>query len=86
MPAWPLSGYRPKTELYGDDIDTWRQHRKRLEETHRLAPQDADYLFLLGYLDLVRRPARRRRRLLPAIAMLAADPRWCDAFLKAAKK
>lgn len=85
-PDWPLSDFRPKVELYDNDLEAWKEHRKQLEDTQRLDPKNADYLFLLGYLawfDGEREVAADYFRQSRA---LAVDPRWCDAFLKAAKK
>jgi hypothetical protein len=85
MPDWPLSRFQPRAELYPGQEAAWREHRKRLQEAQRLDPKNADFLFLLGYLawfDDERAVAADYFRQSRA---LAADPRWCDAFLKAMK-
>jgi hypothetical protein len=84
QPNWVQSGFRPKAELYGNDAKRWQQHLTRLEETNRLQPKNADYLFLLGYVawfDGQRKDAVDYFRQARA---LAADPQWCDLFLQAA--
>jgi Tetratricopeptide repeat len=86
MPDWPLSGFQPRNELYADDANLWKQHRRRLEETHRLNPNDADYLFLLGYLYWFDGERGVAADYFQQSRAQAADPRWSDAFLKAAKK
>ena len=50
-PNWPTSLFRPKVELYDNRDDVWNEHRAALEAAHKLQPKNADYLFLLGYLE-----------------------------------
>jgi Tetratricopeptide repeat len=85
-PDWLASNFRPRTELYGKDDDTWIQHLKRLEQAQRQNPKDGDYLFLLGYLAWFDGRKEAAVDYLRQSRPLADDPRWADLFLKAAKK
>jgi hypothetical protein len=85
MPDWPLSRFEPRVELYADQDDAWREHRRRLEEAQRLNPKNADLLFLLGYLAWFDNERGVAADYFRQSRALAADPRWCDAFLQAMK-
>ena len=83
-PDWPRSGFRPRIELYANEDAVWDAHRTRVETAQKLAPNNANLHFLLGYLawfDGERDLAVVHFR---ASRALAINPRWADLFLKAA--
>ena len=84
-PAWPQSGFRPKAELYGNDEPRWSQHVNRLEQARRQQPKNADYVFLLGYLAWFDGDRAAAVGHFQQARTLALDPRWEEAFLKAAQ-
>jgi hypothetical protein len=86
LPDWPISGFRPRVELYPNQDDLWTAHRKRLEDAQRLEPKNADDLFLLGYLAWFDGQRAAAVDYFQQARALAAEPRWSDAFLKVAKK
>lgn len=85
-PDWPLSGFRPRLELYDNNADLWHEHRGAIEKAHKLDPQNADYLFLLGYLDWFDGDRETAVAYFQQARAFAADVRWSDMFLKVAKK
>jgi hypothetical protein len=86
MPDWPTSGFRPKRELYDKDEATWTAHRKQLAQAQRLHPKNADYMFLLGYIDWFDGEREAAIEQFRAARALAPDAQWSDLFLKVAKK
>ena len=85
-PDWLLNRFRPRIELYADRDDVWKEHRIAIENAWKQAPANADYPFLLGYLDWFdgeRDAAINHFKLTKA---LTPDPRWCNLFLNAAAK
>ena len=80
---WPLSGFRPKAELYGD-ADAWNAQRDRLLTAQKLQPKDADLPFLLGYLSWFDGERDVALDYFQQSRALMADPRWSDLFLKSA--
>ncbi len=86
-PDWPMSGFRPKAELYGN-ADAWDAQRERLLTAQKLHPKDADFPFLLGYLSWFDGERDVALDHFQQSRALMADPRWSDLFLKgaAAKK
>jgi hypothetical protein len=82
QPDWPISDYRPRLELYGDNPDDWRELVHRLEDAVRRRPDDAAALFLRAYtLWFDGERARAAQGFMRARAH-TADPRWIDLFLK----
>jgi hypothetical protein len=84
-PKWPASGFQPKSELYADNDDVWKAHRKQLEQAQLNDPTDAGFLFLLGYLAWFDGQRDIAVIYFQQARAQAADPQWADLFLKAAK-
>ncbi|MBI2804060.1 MAG: tetratricopeptide repeat protein [Planctomycetes bacterium] len=84
-PDWPASNFRPKKDLYGDPADLMNL-RKRLEQAQAADPNDADLLFLLGYLSWFDGQRDEAVALFNRSRVRAGDTQWCDLFLKVAKK
>jgi tetratricopeptide (TPR) repeat protein len=84
-PQWPASGFRPKAELYANDEDVWKAHRKQLEQVQLNDPTDADLLFLLGYLAWFDGQRDIAVIYFQQSRAQAADRQWADLFLKAGK-
>lgn len=84
-PDWPTSGFRPKVELYENKNDLWQEHRDALDNMHKADRNNADFLFLLGYLEWFGGDADAARGFFQRARALADDVRWSDAFLKVAK-
>jgi Flp pilus assembly protein TadD len=84
-PDWPLAAFRPRVELYENKNELWKEHRNALEKANKLDPNNADYLFLLGYLDWFGGDRDGARAYFQKSRALADDVRWTDAFLKMAK-
>ena len=87
QPDWPMSGFRPKAELYGDP-EAWNAQRERLLIAQKLHPKNANFPFLLGYLSWFDGERDVALDHFQQSRALMADPRWSDLFLKgaAAKK
>jgi Flp pilus assembly protein TadD len=85
QPNWPTSGYRPRGELYALRDGEWKDHREQLEQAHAKSPKNADYLFLLGYLSWFDGERDAAVKYFTQARALGAEPRWADAFLKAAQ-
>jgi Tfp pilus assembly protein PilF len=85
QPNWPASGFNPRLELYDKQEDEWTAQRKRLEQTQSKNPKNADYLFLLGYVAWFDGQRDAAIDYFQQGRALAAEPRWADLFLKAAK-
>ncbi len=85
-PTWPTSGFAPKADLYNNDAEVWTAHREQLEQALRKDPKNADYLFLLGYIAWFDGQRDAAVDYFQRASHLAAEPRWSEAFLKAAKK
>ena len=84
-PDWPMNAFRPKLELYDNKDDIWKEHRDALERAQKRAPMNADYLFLLGYLEWFGGERDAAIAYFQQARALSADANWNDAFLKAAK-
>ena len=84
QPNWPASGFNPRLELYDIQQEEWNALRKRLEQTHRKNPKNADYLFLLGYVAWFDGQRDAAVDYFQQARALAAEPRWADLFLKLA--
>lgn len=82
---WPSSGFNPRAEMYDNNMDEWKDHRQSLEQTQLKNPKNADYLFLLGYLYWFDGERGVAADYFQQSRVLAAEPRWADAFLKAGK-
>lgn len=80
-PDWPLGGFRPKLELYGNP-DAWTAQRDRLLAAQKLEPKNADYPFLLGYLSWFDGERDVALDYFQQSRALTADPRFSDLFLK----
>jgi hypothetical protein len=85
QPNWPASGFQPKAELYANDEEAWKTHRKQLELVQLNEPTNADFLFLLGYLAWFDGQRDIAVIYFQQSRAQAADPQWADLFLKAAK-
>ncbi len=85
QPNWPASGFNPRLELYDKQEEEWTAQRKRLEQTQSKNPKNADYLFLLGYVGWFDGQRDAAVDYFQQARALAAEPRWADLFLKAAK-
>ena len=85
QPNWPISGFNPRAELYDNQMNEWKEHRQRLEQTLLKNPKNADYLFLLGYLYWFDGERGVAVDYFQQSRVLGTEPRWADAFLKAAK-
>jgi hypothetical protein len=83
QPDWPMSGFRPRAELYGD-AEAWNAQRERLLIAQKLQPKDADFPFLLGYLSWFDGERDVALDHFQQSRALMADPRWSDLFLKGA--
>jgi hypothetical protein len=81
-PNWPMSGFRPQAELYGN-ADAWNIQRERLLAAQKMQRQDADFPFLLGYLSWFDGERDVALDHFQQSRALMADPRWSDLFLKA---
>ncbi len=82
QPDWPLSDYRPRLELYGDNLADWREFNRRLDDALHRRPNDPAYLFLKAYtLWFDGQRAQAADWFVKARAH-TADPRWVDLFLK----
>ena len=83
MPGWPEAPFRPRRDLYLGKEDELDAHLQRLEKVVTEQPNNATFLFLLGYelwFD------GRRAEALPWFQRAranAADPIYLDPFLKA---
>jgi hypothetical protein len=86
QPNWPASGFNPRLELYDTQEEEWTAQRKRLEQTQSKNPKNADYLFLLGYVAWFDGQRDAAVDYFQQARALAAEPRWADLFLKAAKE
>jgi hypothetical protein len=84
QPNWPTSGFDPRSELYDKRADEWIEHRKQLEQT-QAKNASADHLFLLGYIAWFDGQRDAAVAHFTQSRALAAEPRWADLFLKAAK-
>ena len=58
---------------------------RTIEQTQAKNPKNADYLFLLGYVAWFEGERDRAVDYFQQSRALAAEPRWADVFLKAAK-
>jgi hypothetical protein len=84
-PDWPTSGFHPRLELYDKLAKEWKEQRDLLEQTQARNPKSADYLFLLGYVAWFEGERAAAVDYFQRSRALAAEPRWADLFLKAAK-
>ncbi len=85
QPNWPVTAFRPKAELYDNKDDAWKEHRTALENAQKLDPNNADLLFLLGYLAWYSGEDESAVGFFRRSGALAADRRWSEAFLRLAK-
>jgi uncharacterized protein HemY len=83
---WPAHAFKPKAELYDNDVLEFKLHREHLEQAQKAAPKNADYLFLLGYWCWFDGQRDAAVDFFQQARVLAADPEAPDLFLRAAKK
>ncbi len=83
---WPAFAFRPKIELYDNDVLEFNLHRDQLTDAQRANPKDADFLFLLGYWSWFDGQRDRAVDFFQQARDLAADPVAANLFLRAAKK
>jgi hypothetical protein len=82
QPDWPAADFHPKDELYAGRVDDWAQQREHLLQTHKLQPDDGNFLFLLGYVDWFGDRRREAVAWLRLARPLLLDRPWVDLFLK----
>ncbi len=81
-PHFHLNGFRPKTELYADQIPLWAEHLDMVKKAHRQNPKNADALFLLGYLAWYDGDREAAVGFFEQARPLVAETRFVDLFLK----
>jgi hypothetical protein len=82
QPDWPAQNFRPRTELYRDNLEDWLAQRDQLDDAISRKPQDATLLFLRGYLAWFEGQRQQGINWFLRARPLTADPRWIDLFLK----
>jgi hypothetical protein len=82
QPDWPTRDFRPRVELYADNLDDWLDHRRRLDDVISRNPQDAIALFLRGYVLWFDGQRPQAANWFMRARAVTADPRWIDLFLK----
>ena len=87
QPNWPAQDFRPRVDLYGDNLQDWLEHRRQLDDAVNRLPQDPALLFLRGYVAWFdgQRPLavewfQKARAATPAPRW--SELRWIDLFLK----
>jgi hypothetical protein len=80
---WPASAYRFR-EAYGADLGSFAEHLHRLEEAHDRFPDDANVLFLLGYVLWFDEKRAEARPLLRKALTLGGDRVTIGRFLEPA--
>ena len=83
-PDWPLAKFSPRNELYGDALEDWLEHRRRLVDAVKRKPQDSSYLFLRAYVEWFDGERAQAAEWFQNARPLTADPQWIDLFLKSA--
>ncbi len=80
-PNFHLNGFRPKVELYADQLALWAEHLDMVTKANRLNPKNADALFLLGYLAWYEGDREAAIRFFQQARPLVAEQRFVDLFL-----
>jgi hypothetical protein len=82
QPDWPTSDFRPRLELYGDNVEDWLESRRRLDDALKRKPDDAVLLFLRGYVAWFDGQRPQAVEWFMKARAVTADPRYIDLFLK----
>jgi hypothetical protein len=85
-PDWPVSGFRPRIELYENKVDIWKEHVIALEKALKLDANNGDLFFLLGYLAWFDGERDAAIAHFQDARVFAGQARWSDMFLRIAKK